>query len=207
MSRWLTVVSFTFLVLLMLGGPVWAVPTPPFLECPSIGGSPSCAILYQFLPGGVIASFGNPAINPYDGFDDSLVGVVNNSGSTQTSLTLSGVGLGGQPIFALDGDGICSFAPFNGSSYCNSLSGGSYLGPSTSFSGISADKKTGTINFLGGLLDGGTAFFSLEDQLDPHAPPLAGTPEPTTLVVFGTLLAGLGAAVRRRTRAPGQDTA
>jgi hypothetical protein len=167
----------------------------------------SCGILYQFLPGNVIASFGDASVGPYDGNDDSLIGVVNNSGTTKTSLTLSGTGQFGLDIFGFDGDGICTFS-FTGNGYCSSLPAGSYAGPNTSFSGISLDQRTGTINFLGGLADGATAFFSLEDRLDPSAPPpAAATPEPGTLLLFGTMLGGLGAALRRRMRATGQETA
>ena len=46
---------------------------------------------------------------PYDGSDDQLIGVVNNSANPISSITLSSPGAT-PPIFAFDGDGICAYA-------------------------------------------------------------------------------------------------
>jgi hypothetical protein len=71
-----------------------------------------------------------------------------------------------------------------------------YEGPNTSFSNISPDTTTGTVNFTGGLAAGATAYFSLEDKLTgasfttptpiPNASPTATftpTPTPTPTIV------------------------
>ena len=47
-------------------------------------------------------------VGPYDGGDDALVGIVNNSGKTLTSLKLSGAGNGGG-VFAFDALGWTLF--------------------------------------------------------------------------------------------------
>ena len=54
---------------------------------------------------------------PYELSEDTLVGVVNNSSTPLTSLSLSG-----PDIFGFDGDGICLYT-FTGNGYCT----GSYL--------------------------------------------------------------------------------
>ena len=135
-----------------------------------------------------------PDANPYDGVEDTLVGVVNNSTTTLNTLLLSG-----SDIFGLDGDGVCTytFAAANGvvsSSYCsnsqrNGVDPQDYYGPTSRF--IISNANTGTVNFVGGVAgNGGKTFFSLEE------PPTAqlqvvvgGTPEPATCAM---LLGGLG---------------
>ena len=157
-----------------------------------------CAILYVFNANGTISAFGDPTQNPYDGSDDTLVGVLNNSGRTQASLTLSGVGVNNIPVFGFEGDGICTFTFAGnglvpGSGYCSGAyyqtDPGDYAGPNNTFSNISADQKTGTIVFTGGLAPGAATYFSLEDRLSTAAPPVAtpGTPGPATAASVPTL--------------------
>src|SRR5262249_23174269 len=47
-----------------------------------------------------------------DGSDDQLVGILNNTGQSFASLTLSGSGFGGG-LFAFDGDGGCNTLRFS----------------------------------------------------------------------------------------------
>ena len=113
-------------------------------------------------PGGTFTGAAVPGANPYDGSDDALVGVVNNTGSIYTgSFTLTGSGNGGG-IFGFDLDGICTYT---NAAYCSNASASTgYEGPLNTFTNISADQTTGTVDFstLGGIAVGGTSFFSLE---------------------------------------------
>src|SRR5713226_8194830 len=84
--------SFAFLVAAVFSSPVLAQPPKPFNQCPKIGASASCAVLYVFNPDGSISVYADASVGPYDSDEDTLVGVLNNSGKTQTSLTLAGVG-------------------------------------------------------------------------------------------------------------------
>lgn len=128
--------------------------TPPFTQCPAVGSSPSCGILIVVNPDGSTTVLGDPAVGPYDGGDDTLVGVQNNLGSPVTGLKLSST-LG---IFDLDGDGICSgFSP--GPAGCPFGPTG-YEGPGTTFSSTSS--TVGNVLFTGGLPPGATAYFGLE---------------------------------------------
>lgn len=81
--------------------------TPPFTECPAIGAAPSCDILLVVNPDQTITVTGDSSAGPYDGSDDTLVGVINNSGSTISAITVSGPGSG---LAGFDGDGICTYA-------------------------------------------------------------------------------------------------
>jgi N-acetylmuramoyl-L-alanine amidase len=111
-------------------------------NCPPIGQSPSCAVLITINPSGSLKFETDPNIGPYDGAEDTLVGVQNLSGAT-----VFGISLTGNDIFGFDGDGAGS-----GST--------GYEGPGTSFSII--DANTGTVNFDNGLDNNGFLWFSLE---------------------------------------------
>jgi hypothetical protein len=163
---------------------VAAPPTPPFTQCPAIGSDTSCETLIVINPDGTVTIVSDPGQSPYDGAEDTLIGVQNNEAAAVASIQLSSATLA---LFGFEGDGICSpaFTPFTGSAYCSSLPSGStgYEGPDTTFSGIAANKRSGTVNFTdtgGGLPAGAGTFFSLEQNV--RANNLAATPPP--LVTF-----------------------
>ena len=147
--------------------------------CPSVGVASDCGVLITINPDASVSITTPGNGNPYDGNDDTLVGVVNNS-----SVALSSIGLTStKDIFGFDGDGMCTYS-FTGDTYCNTNNAGNpsfqthngnktnkngtdpfdYQGPTTSFSNISADKKSGTVVF-DALAGGASTYFSLENNL------------------------------------------
>lgn len=139
-------------------------PSPPFTQCPHVGRDTSCGILVIINPSGSPTILADPSQGPYEGVEDTLVGVVNNSSVTINSLPFSG------PVgtFAFEEDGICnpnnnqtSFSPGANCSG-NTTDNTGYGGPLGSFSNISGDQSSGTVNFQGGLTPGASTFFSLE---------------------------------------------
>jgi hypothetical protein len=70
------------------------------------------ALIITLLPGGTIAVTPGPsaaaALGPYDGIEDTYVGVINNSGQTVTAITItaSRVGTPLTSVFGFDSDGI-----------------------------------------------------------------------------------------------------
>jgi hypothetical protein len=167
-----------------------------FPECPAAGkDTTGCELLITVTAvsgGGAATAFtvaaSSPDLGPYDGADDTLIGILNNSGASLTSISLSS----NTDLFGFDGDGICAYIACPGTP---DLSG---YGPAgVTFSGINASATTsGTVNFNPGIADGGSAFFSLEGPLSPSQI-MQGTPEPSTRILFGIGVAGLGLFLRR----------
>jgi hypothetical protein len=142
---------------------------PPFNQCPAVGLDSGCAILLVVSPGGSLRVKNDPSQPPYDGVEDTLIGVQNDSDQTILSLPLHST----TDIFGFDGDGLCNVTP-RPAGCPFGVTG--YEGPGVSFSGISADKTSGVVNFAGGIPPGGSVYFSLEEAIQTQCPPLQGVP-------------------------------
>jgi len=183
---------------------------PSTTICPTtVSTNTDCGFIITIGPGGTITGAAVPNAQPYDGSDDTLVGVVNNSGKTYTGSIIISASAFGTGIFALEGDGICfyigpgGFQPSPMGAYCsaNDVSGidpGDYEGPIAKFSNItskSAFDDTGTVTITG-LASGASTFFSLEGP--PAAIqasggitlPLQATPANLGQVTLGSSISG-----------------
>jgi lysophospholipase L1-like esterase len=138
-------------------------PSPPFNQCPSIGSSPSCEILLVVNSDNSITVLNDSSAGTFDGSDDTLVGIVNNSSAAVKAITVSGPGSG---LAGLDGDGICSgdYGTWSGSSGCPYGPTG-YEGPGTSLVTKASLPDIAEVDFTGGLAVGKSAYFSLEGAL------------------------------------------
>src|SRR4051795_703545 len=74
-----------------------------FTQCPPIGDDEGCQVLITVNPDGTGTVSEDPATGPYEGAEDALVGLQNNSAGTVKSINLSS----SLDIFGFDGDGIC----------------------------------------------------------------------------------------------------
>ena len=83
--------------------PGTAAAAPRFTECPPVDKDTGCQFLIKVTNGGVLVEEDSTQPGPYDGEDDTLIGIVNESSSPVASLPLSAT----HPIFSFDGDGIC----------------------------------------------------------------------------------------------------
>ncbi len=154
---------------------VAANPIPPFTQCPAVGIDTSCAVLIVIEPDGSLTILFDASQRGYDGSDDTLVGVQNNSLIAAPSIAIGSAALN---VFGFEGDGVCTFT-FIGDGYCTAtprpVTG--YEGPDTTFSGISGNKRMGTVNFTdagGGLAAGASTFFSLENRITARSPIITG---------------------------------
>jgi hypothetical protein len=162
-----------------------------FTQCPAIGADTGCAILLVINANGTVSVQQDVAQGPYDGSEDSLIGVQNNTSISVSHLDLTST----NQAFGFDGDGICTFTGWPGQTSCPFGTTG-YEGPNTSFSNISADTNSGTVNFPAGLAPGGHVFFSLEHQITASGlvvlpvtvPPTP--PPPATVVVVSPKFTG-----------------
>jgi hypothetical protein len=152
-------------------------PTPPFWQCPGVGNNNrGCSQLIVANPDGTfdVKTDPNAPPNGYDGAEDTLIGVQNISGKPLASVNLASTT---KSIFAFDGDGICNpsqwpSAPSTTPPGCPGPQGfgpTGYEGPNTTFSNISSNQMTGTLNFTKPIASGrsaeATAYFALEEAL------------------------------------------
>jgi hypothetical protein len=136
-----------------------------------VGLDTSCAVLIV-LDGGRVTLV-DPSQGPFDGVEDTLIGVQNNSSQPVSSLPLTGVG-----IFGFDADGLCTALPqpvgcpygpttYEGRGSSTSIAS-TAPGGGVTFTITNAD--TGTVNFSPGIPPGGSAYFSLEGPTSSIAP-------------------------------------
>jgi hypothetical protein len=124
-------------------------------QCPAIGNDTGCGTVITITDSG--ATVTQTGQGPYDGSDDTLVGVVNNSSQPVALLNLSS----GLVVFGFDGDGIDSFGVAG-----NAQDSTGYGGPNAYFSNINAAQTAATVNFITPIAaKGGTSYFSLEMAL------------------------------------------
>src|SRR5205823_10218673 len=153
-------------------------PPSPFKECPAIGQDTSCQLLLVVNPDDTITVLGDPALGPYDGSDDTLIGIVNNSKAAVPAITVTGPGSG---LAGLDGDGLCTYSvagcPFGPTGY---------EGPGTSIKTDPSLPDSAEIDFAGaGLAAGASTYFSLEGALTAATiTSRPGTLNPCAAVLF-----------------------
>ena len=131
-----------------------------FPQCPPVGADTGCQILITVDQNGNGTVTEDPSQPAYELSEDALVGLQNNSAGTVNSVDLTS----SLDIFGFDGDGICDVSISPQPTGCPFGSTG-YEGPGTSFSNISADTTSGTVNFSPGVGPGGSAYWGLEEAI------------------------------------------
>ena len=131
-------------------------------------------------------------VGPYDGFDDTMIGIVNHSSHSISVIGLSST----TDIFGFNGDGINNNLGAPG----NSIDRTGYGGPNSYFSDISQNATSGIVHFITPLAQqGGMTYFGLEESLHPpnaifSVPTVNGNPVstlpspvplPPSLMLFG----------------------
>jgi len=136
-----------------------ATPAPPFTQCPAVGLDTSCGLLIVVNPGGGLTFLTDATQPPYDGVEDTLVGVLNNSGGPINSIHLANTVNG----FGFDGDGMCTASPAPaGCPFQTTGIGPDYAGPNNTFGNIGTGGNSGDVLFTTPLANGASTYFSLE---------------------------------------------
>lgn len=171
--------------------------------CPAVGTSAGCDFVITVnSPTSVTTSMGSLSNGGYDNYGNSLVGVVNDTGSTIYIITISSnsdiFGFGGNGIDGYNADGVT----ISGAN--PDLTG--YGGPDgyfTSISGsLSNQPETGTVNFAnGGIQPGYSDYFSLSAVIDLSSAPIPDftqVPEPASLTILSMGMFAITATCRFR---------
>jgi hypothetical protein len=167
---------------------------------------------------GAVSTYMDSTVGPYDNVEDTQVAVLNKSGSTLSSFTLSGPA----GFLGFEGDGISNTVGAGGGGTATGAGAPSnandpslYGGPQAYFtiggpgsSGIAGPDFTDTtafVNLTGGLASGSSTYFSLElspGTLGAGGITAGGTvPEPTSMALAATgIVTLLGFGWRRRNR-------
>ncbi len=187
-----------------------AAPISPFMQCPGVGLNPTgCEFLVVFNADGSISTYQSTTdLGPYDGVEDTLVGVQNDTSGVIASLTLGpAVGINGLGPFGFDGDGACATIGCPNVTDTSGYGGlvhdaaGGNAGDVffSNIQSINVFADLGTVNFgPNGIPAGGSAWFSLEDSFTLNTFPTNAVPEPGSLVLLGT---GILAVARRLRKA------
>jgi PEP-CTERM motif-containing protein len=169
----------------------------PLSQCPAVGNdTQGCELLITVTAssGGVATAFtvstASPDQGPYDGSDDTLVGILNSSSATLTTIALNST----TDIFGFDGDGACTYIACPGAT---DPSG--YAPAGVTFSGVNSAATSGNVDFNPGLAPGSSGWFSLEEALSAsEILPGNSAPEPSSFLLMGVGLTAIAASLRRR---------
>jgi hypothetical protein len=74
-----------------------------FSQCPQVDKDPGCQFLIAVTSNGVTVTEDNEGLGPYDGEDDTLVGIENTSSTPVSYIPISSE----KNIYGFDGDGLC----------------------------------------------------------------------------------------------------
>jgi len=160
-----------------------------------VGEDTSCSVLIVVNADGSTTTLTDPTQGPFDGIEDTLVGVQNNSTSTVSKLPLKGSPEAFIPILGLDGDGLCAgYFPGPESPPCpygeTGYEGRATNGPIASEEATTFPAETftvstpseGEIEFVNPAIPpGGSAYFSLEGPPESLVGCNGGTPEKVEL--------------------------
>ena len=149
-----------FRCLILTGALVWAGSAFAAPICPTTSSNATgadttgCGVLITDSASGATLSL--TGTGPYDGSEDMTVGLINNTGKSISSFTLTSTGA---DAFGFDQDGIQAYTSLNGVTIPSGGVSG-YEGPNMTFdtTGVVGGDGTLVINFTTALADGANTY-------------------------------------------------
>jgi hypothetical protein len=177
-------------------GSAVAAPICPTTSINAAGSDPTgCGVLLTYTSG--LPTVSLTGTGPFDGTEDTTVGVINNTGGALSSISLTSTNF----AFDFEGDGIQTFTAVNGVVIGTGGATG-YEGPNTIFNttGVIGGNGTLIVNFTTPIAAGASDYFSLEGAPSADIVGGASTPEPASLAMIGSGMLALGGLALRRRR-------
>ena len=162
-------------------------------------GASDCNVLLTINADGSVTGTNPSGTSTYDGSDDAMIGILNNTSQTLNHFLIHGSSNFGGSFGGMDGDGICQTSRFSGAACTNSPQNTTldYAPDGITLTAISA--TDGFVDIAGGLAPGAGLYFSLEAPASINDISLiTNVPEPASVALFGSALAALAFWRRRR---------
>jgi hypothetical protein len=134
----------------------------------TVGNTNVCTLVITVTDGAPFTATITGSGNAYDGDEDQLIGIQNSSTVPVSSIRLfAAATTASSPytsnLFNFDGDGPCASNAHD----CFGPTG--YEGPDNTFTNVSTDFTTGTVQFTTPIPAGGSTWFALENKLLPES--------------------------------------
>jgi len=162
-------------------------------------GASDCNVLLTINADGSVTGTNPSGSTTYDGSDDAMIGILNNTSQTLNHFLIHGSSNFGGSFGGMDGDGICEISRFGGAACGNSNTVGSFNYAPDGITLTAINATDGYVDIAGGLAPGAGLYFSLEAPASINDITLVtSVPEPASIALFGSALAALAFWRRRR---------
>lgn len=172
--------------------------------CPIItdafgSGATDCNVLLTINADGTVTGSNPSGTTNYDGSDDAIIGILNNTSTTLNHFLILGSSSFGGSFGGMDGDGICQTSRFSGAACTNSPQNTTFDYAPDGITLTAINATDGYVDIAGGLAPGAGLYFSLEAPASiTDITLITSVPEPASVALFGSALAALAFWRRRR---------
>ena len=153
-------------------------------------GASDCNVLLTINADGTVTGTNPSGTSNYDGSDDAMIGILNNTSTTLNHFLIHGSSSYGGSFGGMDGDGICQTSRFSGAACATSPQNTTFDYAPDGITLTAINATDGYVDIAGGLAPGAGLYFSLEAPASINSITLS-VPEPASIALFGSALAAL----------------